>query len=624
MRSKKASVFLLLLVSNLAGAAELQNPEEIDVRYKRLDISYYVNDDLSHSETFHTVKQILQERALENAKNMSISFSSSIEKAEIIEAYTLKPDGRRINSPETNFQLRTNKGKGKHAPVFSDRTTLTVVFPEVQVGDATVFKYKIIQTEPMFPGHFTAVHSFSKNVAMDSVNVTMNVPASLKARYQIRGMTEKVAVKGGRRIYSWHLENPVPVKNKRRNYSVWDLESTPGFSYSTFSSYKEIVDAYAKRAIPKAAVTDAVRRLAKTIVGEESDKREKARLLYEWVARKITYAGNCIGVGAVVPHDISFILDNRMGDCKDHATLLQALYEAEGIRSTQALINSGSIYSLPAIPQVGAVNHVINYLPEYDLFVDATSQNEPFGSLPFSISDKPVLLLDGYQPGARTPATPIGKNALHMKTVVTIDKTGAVSGDINIHLKGAFASKVRAGFRNSTKYSEEEWLKRIFSSEGHIGRGMIVKDDPQPLIDTFHYSVNFGRKNFIQYFGAGAFHVAPFMPTYADIWSFLQLSPEVEEVPIACSSGFSTEEYEYRFPDDMKILAMPKSVDIQGAYLSYQASYTVEGNTLRVKKVFEDKTPGNVCAPELIKSQRAVIQKIVRNMKSQVVYQIKE
>ena len=74
----------------------------------------------------------------------------------------------------------------------------------------------------------------------------------------------------------------------------------------------------------------------------------------------------------------------------------------------------------------------------------------------------------------------------------------------------------------------------------------------------------------------------------------------------------------------MKILAMPKSVDIQGAYLSYQASYTVEGNTLRVKKVFEDKTPGNVCAPELIKSQRAVIQKIVRNMKSQVVYQIKE
>lgn len=66
----------------------------------------------------------------------------------------------------------------------------------------------------------------------------------------------------------------------------------------------------------------------------------EARALYDWVATHITYAGNCIGIGAVVPRDLPFVLDNRMGDCKDHATLLQALLAARGIKSTQALVNA--------------------------------------------------------------------------------------------------------------------------------------------------------------------------------------------------------------------------------------------------------------------------------------------
>src|SRR4051812_19266316 len=128
---------LALPVFSIAG--ELA---EIDTRYIRYHESHYVNDDLTDYTIYDTAKKILEERAVEDSKEETITFSTSIEKAEILEAYTLKADGRRIDAPQTNYQVRSNTGKDKNSPVFSDRTSLTVVFPEVAMGDTVVFKYK--------------------------------------------------------------------------------------------------------------------------------------------------------------------------------------------------------------------------------------------------------------------------------------------------------------------------------------------------------------------------------------------------------------------------------------------------------------------------------------------------
>jgi CRISPR/Cas system endoribonuclease Cas6 (RAMP superfamily) len=43
----------------------------------------------------------------------------------------------------------------------------------------------------------------------------------------------------------------------------------------------------------------------------------------------------------------------------------------------------------------------------------------------------------------------------------------------------------------------------------------------------------------------------------------------------------SVEEYSYVLPDDMELLAKPENMTIEGAYIRYTATYTVEGNTLK-------------------------------------------
>lgn len=620
----KSIGLLMLFMVSLCCASQEQALEDIFIRYEDYQLSYYLNEDMTNTARHHTVTRVLDESVLKNAKKKSISYSASIEKAEVLKAYTLKADGTRLEVPKSNYQVKTNEGRAGASPLFSDRAGITVVFPDLEVGDAVVFTYQLTQIEPMFPGHFTAQGVFPKRYAYDKITVSLNVPQALNAKYKLNEMTETVREEGGRRIYEWQFKNPTPILDTRRDYSVSNSEEYPGFSYSTFSSYKEIVEAYAVRALPKASVTEPVRVLAARIIGDVTEPKEKARLLYEWVAKNITYAGHCIGVGAVVPHDIEFILENRMGDCKDQATLLQALLSAASIQSTQALINASNVYVLPEVPQVSAVNHVINYLPEFDVFLDATSQNSPFGMLPFAIADKPILLVDGFTEGARTPVTPIHQNEQIMKTTVSIDNEGGVSGNIDVALFGIPAVGARANFSRTTRQSEEEWLKKVFANEGHLGKAILRKDDPTLLLDRFHYDVAFEKKNFIQFFGAGAFHVVPFMPSGRPITSFLNVAAEIDEVDIACSNGSSTETYEIAFPENMEILAVPDDVTVDAAELTYRAQYLIDGNKLYVSKIFQDKTPRHICSPSLIKAQRTALQKVIRNIKSQVVYKINE
>lgn len=619
----KQSLFLcgvLLAVCLRAGAADVDRPE-LDSRFTHYYATYRINADASHVETHDWATKVLQARAVEGLKSQSISYSTSIQQVEILHAYTLKADGRRIDAPKTNYQLEVNGGRDKDAPVFSDIATLTVVFPEVAVGDTVEFAYRLTQTEPMFPGHFSVMNAFSKLSAFDDVKVTVDAPSSLWAQHEARQMTETRSEKDGRVTLQWTFQNTQPIKSKRRDWTVYEVEKDPGYAFSTFKSYAEIAEAYGARARSKAAVTEQVQKLADEIAKDRKTPRDQARALYDWVATNITYAGNCIGVGAVVPHDIPFILDNRMGDCKDHATLLQALLAARGIDSTQALVNAGGIYRLPRIPVVSSVNHVINYLPGLKLFADSTSQTTPFGMLPVSDIGKPVLLVDGPMDGARTPVPPLGSNRQHMKTTVTIGADGTAQGEIDISLNGVFAENARASLRHMPADRLDEVVENVFRGMGYIGNGKAHLDDPKALLDNYHYKVNFAVKEWIPLPGPGAFYIYPLFSTEAPVQRYLAAATEAEEnVDTVCWSGTSVEEYTYRFPRNLKIVSVPDDMKIANDFLSYRATYRLKGNTLTVKRSIDDRTPGNICTPAMASAYKKFAMQAARNVKAQVIY----
>ena len=621
MRIQAVWLCALLFLSSLA-VAETAEPLDPQVRYGHYYIDFQINADGTAVEQREWSTTILKDTALEWTKRASISYSTSAQQAEIIEAYTKKADGRRIDAPKDTYQVETNRGKGNDSPIYSDITTMTVVFPDAAVGDTVVISYRLTQTEALFPKHFSVSETFNKQTAFDDVRVRFEYPASLWVQYDARGMTEKEkSGKGDRKVIAWSYANPKPVKDARRNYSVYNPDKETGFAFSTFRNYSEIAAAYGARALPKAAVTERIQKLAAEIVKDTTAPKDQARALYEWVATNITYAGNCIGIGAVVPRDLPMVLDNKIGDCKDRATLLQALFAARGIQSTQALLNAGSIYQLPKIPVVSSVNHVINYVPVFNLYLDSTSDSTPFGMLPVSDQDKPVLLVEAFKEGMKTPVSPSGSVQQKTRTVLKITQDGTTSGTVEVSQKGEFAVQTRAWARKITKEWQDDFVKEASRSQGMIGSGKFEKDDPAALIDEYQYRVSLNVEKFIKLPGAGAFYIYPPLNSARSMHTMIASSLEVEqEADVACTGGSMTEEYVIELPAAMKVLSTPDDLKITTDFLSYEATYKHKGNHLTVKRSIKDKTRGNVCSPQFMAEYKKVGDRIMDNLKSPVLY----
>ena len=608
--------------SAAAGTSQAASAPELGWHSLLEDTVHRVNADGTEVMTYTRRHKILKRTALSAMKETTISYSQSAQKLEVLEAYTIKPGGRRIDAPPANYQVETQSGRQSVGPAYSDNVSTTVVFPDVEVGDVVGLKYRLTTTQPLYPRKLSLAEDFSLGGAYDDVRVLVDEPLSMKSRHVVRGMTENVTTHGDRRLLSLHWSHPVPERNERTNWSVVDPEANPGYEYSTFTSWAEVGTSYGLRAYPKAAVTPRIRALADKIAAGETDARLQANALYEWVARTITYAGNCVGIGAVVPRDLDVVIDNRQGDCKDHATLLQALLAARGIETQQALVNAGSVYTLAALPLAQQVNHVINYVPSLDLFLDSTSDDTPFGMLPSSDQGKPVLMANGASTPTRTPTIARDADRQQVETTGEVHEDGSLDATVKVTLAGQPAVSTREAFRRASREESDRYVKQALKSMGLEGVGTITYPDPKALEATFSYEVRFHASEVLNLPGSGAFWVSPWFPVPLHLASIareaVDKSPAVDST---CSGGTLVEHYDLALPAGMQILAMPDGAHFESPLARYDSHYRLdEQHHLAAERRYEDLSVGPVCMAATVTAWRIAAAPMWKDLRQQVLY----
>lgn len=617
-RAGAACALLMGLVLSATAAAP-RLATDLAARVELYSEQHVVAEDGTEVSTYRQVTRLLKSEAAEGVRKEEISHSASAQRLEIVEAFTRKADGRKLKVPKGNYQLRTASGRSGGAALFSDWNQTTLVFPDVQVGDATEVTYRIVTKQPLFPGKFSRHNEFSRGHAFDRVSITIDAPETMKlqhANWQMEFSEKRV---GKRQVLSWTLKNPQPVINERRDYSIYEMGTEPGYAVSSFESTREIAQRYVERATPKAAVTPRVQALADEIVKGVEGERAQVQALYDWVAREIGYAGNCVGIGAVVPRDLAFVIDNRMGDCKDHATLLQALLQAKGIASQQVLVNAGNLYKMPTVPVLSMVNHVINYVPSLGLFMDSTDADAPFGQLPVSVQDKPVLAaIDGVP--ARTPADD-GRASQAMVARYEIAADGSMKGQVELRAQGRFGQQLRLGFKSLNKDQFDTAIKTHFERMRLQGEGSLKSSDPQRRSDEFDYQADFSTKQVFRLGAAGAFGIGPVLFSTAPVAAYVaSVNQPAREHSVVCMSSHSEERYEITLPENMQVLSIPEGVAFNGPLVSYESKYRQEGRVLHVSRSITDRMPANVCSAELIAAYNEALKPALDDMRQQVLY----
>jgi hypothetical protein len=364
---------------------------------------------------------VLKERAVRVAGQQVATYIDGMETLDLIEAYTQKSDGRRIDvTPDRIF--RRDAAIDDDGRYLADQKALTVFYPDLSVGDTVVLTTRLKISSGTFPGHLVTQFLHSSAVRSDKPSLKITVAEDAReipapgSTYRIvvprdmaitvgmsgEGMTTEVTENETTITYTATFGVMPPVAKDDRRMPV---ERGPYILVSTLRDYEDLGRNYWAAAEPHVKVTPAIQKIAGEITAGIEDRHAQANAISDWVKRNIRYVIVHRGIGrdlSAEPADT--ILRDRFGECKEHVILMTALLAAKGIESELVLINLGDVGLLPQTATLAFFNHLMVYLPEFDLYDDPTAAKSAFGEMSHGGHGKPVVVMSGR--GARVATTP--------------------------------------------------------------------------------------------------------------------------------------------------------------------------------------------------------------------------
>ncbi len=549
--------------------------------------------------------------------SVHLPYSVSRQTLTVLSAWVRTPEGQRIEVGRNQiFTKLDNAGVG--APMFSDTELRIIVFPQLAVGATLHYRVRIDTHTPLFPGQFSDMESYSRYAAWGKVRLSYDFPRGLDLHVEAYGMrpwTPHGQPGKGRRRIGFALDDVPPMAPEAIAPNPYVF--SPRVAVSTFPDDAAIGDAYWARARAKAAVTSKVRALADAITRGITGKRAQAVAIYDWVTRHIRYVAVYLGVGGIVPHDADTVIANRYGDCKDHATLLEALMAAKGIDAVGALIDAGGPNRPPRVA-ANHFNHIITYLPEWKLFVDSTVGEAPFGELPSGDLDHQVVLVRPVPATPRvlrTPGFDARTNAYLDHDHSSIAADGTLVADSSQSGVGAADIGMRAYYLNVRAGQEKFLVQSLLAARGLQGTGDLRFGNPLDFARPFAVRSQIRVPQFARLPGPAAIAI-PGSGTWINVPGG---DASTRLLPIACYGSVHRSDTRLDFPSGSHFIAIPSDVDFRNAAGSYRARYRIEGSTVIAERSLA--TSGNgLCPASMLADLQVLAGAIGRDQRAQVLY----
>lgn len=334
------------------------------------------------------------------------AFNANVEKVVAARAWTLSPDGTRV---EGDWSQRDFVDVAlKVGAVFwpQQRVLSHGAAARVKVGGVFAWEFEV-----------------ESKAGIADINWTPATDLPL-----LRAVLEVTPVAGGRLL--WHATHPSfepPEAGASPGALRWMLErkaafsteeeKPPGFMPASrvlsvravppngadpLSSWSELASLAATLIEPRIVVTPEIQAKAEALVAGKTARWDRIRALAEFTQREITYLAVILDkdyLAGYRPHEAGEVLRNRYGDCKDKATLFAALMRAVGEAGHVVLVAAGNPRAVYPDWPSACFNHAIAGVPA-DAVVpvgwpvveagplgrlvlfDPTDPNTPLGMLP--------------------------------------------------------------------------------------------------------------------------------------------------------------------------------------------------------------------------------------------------
>ena len=215
---------------------------------KLLTVDMRVGADGLYTQRVHWELTPTNDSAASRAGQQAVSYSAALEDVQIIEAYTLKPDGRRLAVEPSQIFDQSPQG-ALQFPLFSDERRKVIVFPSVAANDTIALTYLKRALKPEFPGQFMSFDMFPRAIAWNEVRERIVTPRGFPLTVEAHGVEFQRVTGQNEVTYAWHFSAPDPLTADIAAVSPYDRE--PRLFASSFKSYADLGRAYAEPLAPR-------------------------------------------------------------------------------------------------------------------------------------------------------------------------------------------------------------------------------------------------------------------------------------------------------------------------------------------------------------------------------------
>ena len=613
---QKNLVAMVLLLCLAHSAIAQYRPTTSSSLYQ---VTYEVNADGSYTSTTESSTRVDSQQGIDRNGQESIYYIDSLEKIQVVDAYTLLADGRKVQVSPDSIKTMESPGSS-NAPMFSDTKVKVIIYPQVDVGTEVYYKVRSYHHTPVFPGHFYARAVISPHEIYKRVVINLVHSSAIDVKVDVDrfegGKVESLPgdpVETIRYQFSLSQSEAFPSESSELAYE----DFAPHLILTTMKDYKALGAAYYSRAKPAAQASPEIAMFAQKLVEGASSDREKVRRIYGWVQKNIRYVAIYAGDGGFVPHSAQSVWDNRYGDCKDHTVILEAMLRSAGIESTPALINSGRSFRLPKLAIPFAFDHVIAYIPSLNLYLDSTYEFAKMGLLPSSDMDKQVLQVANGQI-SKTPGRRPSSDYTKTLTKLRLNADGSMVGNSHTKQYGTFEIGSRSLAHSRVHADPDAIANQLLDRYKETGTGRITTPDAQDLENEWEQNAKFTLDPLVNVPGPSAFSI-PVGIARGDLksWSSMVI-PKIRRFPTTCASTRHIEEYQIFFPKHVKVISVPRGVAYKRSSITYSSTYALKGKKLTVRREMVDEQNSPICASDDDEVWREFGPVLRKDLRSQV------
>ncbi len=195
--------------------------------------------------------------------------------------------------------------------------------------------------------------------------------------------------------YEWNQDD-VPALPAQEDYMPQFSDVATRVHFSSIASWDKIAEWYHDLSQESIEYNDVVNKTYDEIFPRGTQglsETERAKRIYDWMNENLTYSYVDFRQSGYIPQKPAHVIESKLGDCKDFATLFLTLGRKAGLKVNLVLVNTNDNGEMdPLMPSIG-FNHAIVrvMLDGKKNYLELTDKYLPFRALPTSLFNATIL-----------------------------------------------------------------------------------------------------------------------------------------------------------------------------------------------------------------------------------------